>query len=96
MDKVVLSFEVRCLAASLLLPAARAQHCVYKHVGLINGCCHMQFLSQELMGSYDQRQERIRTAVSRFERFPGDTGSSEVQGSFLIPSSPIVRTGCGR
>ncbi|BDA50215.1 probable 30S ribosomal protein S15 [Coccomyxa sp. Obi] len=42
-----------------------------------------KFLSQELMSSYDQRQERIRAAVSRFERFPGDTGSSEVQVAIL-------------
>ncbi len=37
------------------------------------------------MGSYDQRQERIRGAIHRFERFPGDTGSSEVQGNLLCP-----------
>lgn len=48
----------------------------------------MQFLSQELMSSYDQRQERVRAAISRFERFPGDTGSSEVQGSSLFLNRP--------
>ncbi|KAK9903392.1 hypothetical protein WJX75_004649 [Coccomyxa subellipsoidea] len=42
-----------------------------------------KFLSQELMGSHDQRQERIKAAMGRFQRFPGDTGSSEVQVAIL-------------
>ena len=33
------------------------------------------------MCSFEQRRERIRGAVRTFQRFPGDTGSSEVQGN---------------
>jgi ribosomal protein S15P/S13E len=47
------------------------------------------------MGSHDQRQERIKAAMGRFQRFPGDTGSSEVQGEMLCPKiSPLTCDAC--
>ncbi len=39
-----------------------------------------QFLSPDLMSAAERRALRLREVVREFERFPGDTGSTEVQG----------------
>lgn len=42
-----------------------------------------QFLGAGVRCSFEQRQERISAAIAAFQRFPGDTGSSEVQVAIL-------------
>lgn len=39
-----------------------------------------QFLSPDLMSAAERKALRLREVVREFERFPGDTGSTEVQG----------------
>ncbi len=45
---------------------------------------HLQYLSPELMNRQQVKQLQRRKLIREFERFPGDTGSTEVQGA---PSS---------
>lgn len=44
----------------------------------------VQFLSHEVMSNLELRQQRVREAMQKFQRFPGDTGSSEVQGGLTL------------
>ena len=41
---------------------------------------HAQLMGPAVMCSFERRRDRIREAMQAFQRFPGDTGSSEVQG----------------
>lgn len=42
-----------------------------------------KFLSPELMAAAERKALRLREVVREFERFPGDTGSTEVQVALL-------------
>lgn len=44
------------------------------------------------MSSSEGRQERVNEVVRTYQRFPGDTGSTEVQGETLslLESSPML------
>ena len=44
----------------------------------------MQFLGSDVMNSSQARQQRIDEVVSTYQRHPGDSGSSEVQGMVQI------------
>ena len=50
----------------------------------------MQFLGSEVMSSSEARQQRIDEVVSTYQRYPGDTGSTEVQGMFLMLRSSYL------
>ena len=45
------------------------------------------------MSSSEARQQRINEVVSTYQRYPGDTGSTEVQGVLSLPllSVPLQR-----
>ena len=40
------------------------------------------------MSSSEARQQRINEVISTYQRYPGDTGSSEVQGVVPVPQQP--------
>ncbi|CAL5222270.1 g4609 [Coccomyxa viridis] len=42
-----------------------------------------KFLGSEVMSSSEARQQRINEVVSTYQRYPGDTGSTEVQVAIL-------------
>lgn len=44
----------------------------------------VQFLGGDVMNSSQARQQRINEVVSTYQRHPGDSGSSEVQGTLQI------------
>ncbi len=44
-----------------------------------------QYLSEQNASAAEQRQAALRQVMLDFQRFEGDTGSSEVQGERLIP-----------
>jgi len=44
-----------------------------------------QFLGEELLSGKDRLRVEMRNAAAPFERFEGDTGSSEVQGAHSHP-----------
>lgn len=50
---------------------------------------HAQFMGPAVMCSFERRRDRIREAMQAFQRFPGDTGSSEVQGELSAVSGGV-------
>lgn len=41
----------------------------------------LQFIGEELLSAKERLKVNMRNAAAPFERFEGDTGSSEVQGA---------------
>ena len=56
------------------------------------GCDALQYLSEKTASKAEQRAVALRQAMLDFQRFDGDTGSSEVQGGHRRPlaASPVV------
>lgn len=57
------------------------------------GCDALQYLSEETASKAEQRAVALRQAMLDFQRFDGDTGSSEVQGGQRGPMLP-TRSAC--
>ncbi len=51
----------------------------------LSGVRARQFLGEELLSGKDRLRVEMRNAAAPFERFEGDTGSSEVQGAQSYP-----------
>jgi hypothetical protein len=51
----------------------------------LSGVRARQFLGEELLSGKDRLRVEMRNAAAPFERFEGDTGSSEVQGAQSHP-----------
>ena len=56
----------------------------------------LQFIGEELLSAKERLKVNMRNAAAPFERFEGDTGSSEVQGArhFHILPPPLVLRRC--
>ena len=52
---------------------------------------HLQYLSEDNASAAEQRQAALRQVARDFQRFEGDTGSSEVQGEHVF-NSKLGRT----
>ena len=72
--KVACQHPLTVMIVMCNMPATPSLHCV-------------QFMGPEIMCSFERRRERLREAVRAYERFPGDTGSSEVQGGAAVVTS---------
>ena len=57
---------------------------------LLQKSCPLQFLGNEVMSSSEARQQRIDEVVSTYQRYSGDTGSTEVQGVLSLLQSPCL------
>ena len=69
-----------CGMASLCCKGCAVLHMDQPEAQLCFSPYVLQFLGSEVMSSSEARQQRINEVVSTYQRYPGDTGSTEVQG----------------